>query len=299
MLRTLAILAPCSLLLGLASGEKVWSQVEQPSLVRLAPAPTRSQSNWNSFWQHHLGQWKGSWTRYTPSGAIKETFASSRTFSADPALRAGLQVNRYRYADGRRIRKEWSFNAKDHSLPTGFAHPAHADMRGLALDNGSAAWLIPTLQPHQPAPFELFLLDGDIRHSVGVVYGKNGRLFRTASIREQRGNPSRSAWTNVMAQGEPWVPKGRWQGEQRGIRADLSRSSLRPSTWQWQETKLSTHYLPDGIILRCPDQLVNGQPFKIRVIWLVDESQLQTITASYDSNAHLIAVTHQLLAPDS
>ena len=59
-------------------------------------------------------------------------------------------------------------------------------MRGFALDNDSAAWLIPTLQANQFAPFELFLKRGEIRHGVGVLYGKDGELMSPASIREKR-----------------------------------------------------------------------------------------------------------------
>ena len=58
-------------------------------------------------------------------------------------------------------------------------------MRGFALDNDSAAWLIPTLQANQFAPFELFLKRGEIRHGVGVLYGKDGELMSPASIREK------------------------------------------------------------------------------------------------------------------
>ena len=53
-------------------------------------------------------------------------------------------------------------------------------MCGLALNNGAAAWLIPSLEPNQFTPFELFLMDGDRRHSVGVLYGKDGAILRTA-----------------------------------------------------------------------------------------------------------------------
>ena len=142
--------------------------------------------------RYHIGEWKGRWTRYTPSGDVNETFASSRNFTADPALTAVMQVNRYRYYDGRSIRKQWNFTIEEHSQTDGFAHPASEAMRGLALDNGAAAWLVPTLQTKQFTPFELFLKQGAIRHSVGALYGKNGQLLRTASIREQRGDRSES-----------------------------------------------------------------------------------------------------------
>ena len=96
-------------------------------------------------------------------------------------------------------------------------------MRGLALDNGSAAWLIPSLGAHQFTPFELFLMDGDRRHSVGMLYGKDGELVRTASIRELRSGGSSLGWTNAIQQMKPWYPKGQWKGQKTQILQDLSR----------------------------------------------------------------------------
>ena len=97
----------------------------------------------------------------------------------------------------------------------GFAHPASIPMRGLALDNGAAAWLIPSLEPNQFTPFELFLMDGDRRHSVGVLYGKDGALLRTASIREQRGNAPTDGWTDAIKQVEfvPGIPSANGKGK--------------------------------------------------------------------------------------
>ena len=76
-------------------------------------------------------------------------------------------------------------------------------MRGLALDNGAAIWLIPSIQPNQVAPFELHLVDGDRRHSVGVIYGKKGELLRTASIHEERGTQQGKSWSATVTQVEP------------------------------------------------------------------------------------------------
>ena len=243
--------------------------------------------------------WRGRWTRYTPSGEVKETFASTRLFTADPTRAEIVHVNRYRFADGRAIKKEWKYNLQDHSHADVFSHPASKSMRGLVLDNGSAALLIPTLPANQFAPLGLFLKRGDTRHSVGVLYGKDGALLRTASIREQRGNQSNFNWTESVAQVKPWNPLGRWEGEQRQIRPDLSRLPVQRSDWQWMDMDQSNHFFPDGIILRCPERIIPGQAFSIRVIWLVDEDELQTITSTYNSGAQFIALTHQALIPES
>ena len=298
MVRWLTVLGPCALWLGVALAEPGWSQAQGPALEQIIPAETRSDRNWQAFWRHHLGDWRGSWTRYTPSGEVKETFASSRLFKANAAQTEVVQTNHYRYADGRSIRKEWTSNIEEHSQADGFAHPASEFMRGLALDNGSAAWLIPTLQANQFAPFELFLKRGEIRHSVGVLYGKDGALLRTASIREVRGSQPGKGWSDTVIQVEPWNPVGRWKGEQREIHPDLSRVPVQRSDWQWMDRDQSNHFFPDGIILRCPERIVPGQAFSIRVIWLVDDGELQTITAQYDSESQLIAVTHQALTPE-
>ena len=102
-----------------------------------------------------------------------------------------------------------------------------------------------------------------------------------------------------MIQVEPWNPVGRWQGKQRQIYPDLSQVLQQRTDWQWKEKNQSGHYLPDGIILRCPERIIPGQSFAIRVIWQVDEHELQVMTANYDSKIQLIAVTHQSLSPES
>jgi len=306
-MRRRSVLGHGLICLGLACVAPGWSQADGSAYKQIAAsAITRGgqaekyQSkarNWHGFWNHHLGTWHGSWTRYTSSGEIQETFASTRQFTANPAKTAIIQINKYRYADGRSMQKKWSYNIKDHNQQDGFAHPASETMRGLALDNGAAAWLIPSLQPNAFAPFELFLKDGDIRHSVGVVYGRTGKLMRTASIREQRGTTSNVGWTDAIIQTTPWHPKGHWQGQEHQIRRNLSIVSRQPTSWQWIETGQSNHFLPDRIILRCPKQLSPEKPFSIQVIWMQSDDTIQTITANYDNNAQMTEVVHQELRP--
>ena len=299
MVRWLTALGSCALLFGFAGVDPVQSQANEIALEQVIPGETRSDRNWHAFWRNHLGDWRGRWTRYTPSGEVKETFASSRLFTANEARTEIVQTNRYRYADGSSIRKQWNYNIEEHSQADGFAHPASKSMRGFAFEDGSAAWLIPSLEANQYAPFELYFKRGEIRHSVGVLYGKNGELIRTASIREKRGIQQGKSWSDTVIQVEPWNPVGRWQGKQRQIYPDLSQVLQQRTDWQWKEKNQSGHYLPDGIILRCPERIIPGQSFAIRVIWQVDEHELQVMTANYDSKIQLIAVTHQSLSPES
>lgn len=303
--RLFTVLAHCTLVLGVNVGAPSWSHPNRSTLMQVSTSATSAtrqltDRNWHAFWRHHLGQWKGSWTRYTASGDIKETFASTRHFTANPARTDIVQNNSYRYANGRSIEKEWSYNIRDHSHPDGFAHPASRPMRGLALNNGAAAWLIPSLGPNQIAPFELFLVDGDRRHSVGVVYGPTGDLRRTASIREQRGTTLRRGWTDAIHQVKPWHPTGLWRGQEHQIRRDLSLVAAQNASWQWRDavqSNPSIHYFPDGIALLCPERLTPGQAFSIQVIWMLNDNEIQTITASYDNDAKFIGMTHRALRP--
>ena len=225
-----------------------------------------------------------------------ESFESSRHFTADAARNEVHQCNRYCDADGKNIFEEWDYNVVDHSRSDGFAHPAHYAMRGFAFDDGAATWLIPSLDVEQFAAFELFLAKGDTRHSVGLVYGQRGTLVRTASIREHRESASESPWTKAIAQMAPWQPDGEWQGEELLLRPDLSLVTTGTMTWTWAECKPLTVFFPDNIILRCPARLVLGQAFSVQVIWMLNQVELQLISADYDSAADLVALRHQRLS---
>ena len=77
--------------------------------------------------------------------------------------------------------KKWYKKVSDHSHRVGFVSPASYPIRWLALNNAATAWLIPSLGP-KIEPFELFLVNGDLRQSGGVVYGLTGDLQRTTEI---------------------------------------------------------------------------------------------------------------------
>ncbi len=264
------------------------------------PAPrdldvTPADRNWRAFWNNHLGQWHGRWTRYTPTGSVMESFRSTRDFQAYSSLSHIQQVNRYRYDDGRVVEERWSYNRADHSKADGFHHPASRVMRGLAFRDGAAAWLVPTLVSDAVVPMELFLVEGHRRHSVGVVYGKDRQLIRTASIREdQRGYPG-DHWSEQTAQVAPWQVTGAWVGVTETMGADLSRSTQRTRQITWPSPPNREVYFPDRIVLSCPERLPLHQPFSVAVRWSSADGRLQIIRADYDAGARLTRLQHQLL----
>ena len=220
-----------------------------------------------------------------------------RMFSGNPSKTTIQQINRYQYSDGRSIEKQWTYDIKTHSKPDGLVHPASSTIRGIAFDDGAAALLIPALQPNQFVFFELFLMRGERRHSVGVIYGKDGRLMQTSSIRETRHPQPNHGWSEAIEQVKPWRVEGRWMGHQQRILPDLSRMPGQQVQWRWNATEVSEFTFPDQIVLRCPEQLIPNQAFTISVHWLATSEELQTIAAEYNRKAELVHVTHETLSP--
>ena len=258
-----------------------------------------SITNWNMFWEHHLGSWVGQWTRYSQTGEIQETFRSTRTFSANRKRTKISQINQQKFANGDTNTMQWNYSIHQHSHDDGFAHPASSLMRGLAFENGAAAWLVPQLQHNQYQAFELFLMQKNVRHSVGVLYGENGQLVHTASIREYRGELSNNNWSADIDQVNPWTIDGKWQGEKLQINPNLSRHPIQAVQWQWNldepETNQTNHFFPDKIILRCPTKVMPARDFRITVYWQAKNDQLQMIRANYNQAAQLNAVSQQTM----
>lgn len=252
--------------------------------------------NWKAFWNFHLGNWHGRWTRYQPNGELSETFLSSRSFHSDHEKKNISQINQYFYTDGQHGEKRWSYSLEDHCKENGFMHPASDYMRGLAFQDGSAAWLVPEAIPEQYFPMELFLANKDIRFSVGMLYGLNGELQRTACIREMRLGLNHSIWSDAVELIPAWYVGNKWRGITQIIAADLARSRIQDALYMETQFDNKEYFFPDNIILRCPAKLTLNQQFTIDAIWLESRNKLKTIRASYGVDSKLIDVKLQNLS---
>ena len=175
-------------------------------------------------------------------------------------------------------------------------HPASDYMRGLAFQDGSAAWLVPEAIPEQYFPMELFLANKDIRFSVGMLYGLNGELQRTACIREMRLGLNHSIWSDAVELIPAWNVGNQWRGITQIIAADLARSRIQDALYMETQFDNKEYFFPDNIILRCPAKLTLNQQFTIDAIWLESRNQLKTIRASYGVDSKLIDVKLQNLS---
>lgn len=252
--------------------------------------------NWNSFWNFHLGAWNGRWSRYQPNGKLSETFSSKRSFSSDQDKKVINQLNQYLYDDGQQSEKDWNYSLLEHCKQDGFMHPASDYMRGLAFKNGAAAWLVPQIIPNQYFPMELFLANKNIRLSVGMLYGLNGTLERTACIREQRNHLAESPWTDDVQIIPAWDTGSNWRGITHIIDAALQRSKVKGTLEIPVQPGEKIYFFPDNIVLRCPEQITLNKPFSVSSIWLDSSYKLRTIMATYGADSRLIDVRLQHLS---
>ena len=249
-----------------------------------------SLQNWNAFWDYHLGAWDGQWTRYQPSGELSESFLSNRSFESDPEKKIINQFNQYFYRHGEHEEKRWTYSFKDHCKKDGFMHPASDYMRGLAFRDGSAAWLVLQAKKEQYFPMELFLTNKNVRCSVGMLYGVDGELQRTACIRERRKDLDDSSWSNTSELVPAWEIRNQWHGITQIIDTDLIRSSINTTFDMKPQMNEEEYFFPDNIVLRCPARITLNQKFTITGIWLESKNQLKTIKAFYGDDSKLIDV---------
>ena len=87
------------------------------------------EQNWQNFITHHLRDWHGIWTRYSPEGEVIESFQSLRSFRTNLEQTELFQTNRYLYADGRIEEKKWHSYKREKVFSDGIMHPAFPAMR--------------------------------------------------------------------------------------------------------------------------------------------------------------------------
>ncbi len=251
------------------------------------------EQNWKNLCNHHVRDWHGIWTRYSPQGEITESFQSLRHFQTNPEQTEVEQTNRYMYADGKTVEQSWQFNKQSNNLLDGLFHPQRESMRGFFFERGAATWAEKKIETGAAFGVELFFRHEELRHSVGIVYDGPGSLRRTASIREDaRGLPSKywSAELNLLPERKL---TGNWQGTSVTMTPDLQVSPPVPAQLHWPVSGNATFFFPDGISLSCPNQVNFGTNFTIAANWLVTPSYLQKLTIKYDDSGAFSTLTFE------
>ena len=247
--------------------------------------------NWKNFTDQHLYDWHGIWTRYTPTGEVQESFRSLRHFEGNSENTDIYQLNKYIYTEDNIKEQSWHYNQVENSLSDGMFHPQAESMRGYFFPSGHAAWLITQLQSDTFFGMELFFRYQHLRHSVSMVYDKEGNLFRTANIREDSTGYPSSYWSTELAQVPQRTLQKHWQGTAVTITPDLRISDPVSTqlTWGWEGHK--TFFLPDGVSISCPEQVMIGTSFTCAANWLINDTEIHQLIANYDAGGQFQSLT--------
>lgn len=168
--------------------------------------------NWKNFTTNHLRDWHGIWTRYFPQGEVKESFPSLRNFKSNREKTEIHQTNRYIYAEDNIKEESWDYNQQENSASDGIFHPQADSMRTICFASGHAAWVKKHLESDSFFGVELFFRYEELRHSVGIVYDKQGALLRTSNIREDATDFASKFWSADIQQVSKRSLRGNWQG---------------------------------------------------------------------------------------
>lgn len=246
----------------------------------------KHDQNWKNFYQNHLGDWHGLWTRYTFEGEIIEVVQSLRSLQGDSENTDTIyHTNRYIYSDGRTVEKSWDWhlNKRSNAFPL---------LQSLFFECGAAAWVTKQLEVSSFFQVELFFRHEDLRLSVPVIYNDNSSN-RVVTFREdKRGFPSLywSEELNLLTQKK--FSKD-WQGNRITMTPDLKVSASLPTKLNWGSDGYKNFFLPDGVSVSCPPRLEMGKSFSITANWLVTDSYLQQITTHYDDCGAFSTVTFE------
>jgi Domain of unknown function (DUF3598) len=205
------------------------------------------ERNWQNLCDHHMYDWCGIWTRYTPQKTVIESFQSLRSFQVNDKQTEIYQVNRFKYANGGEREKAWHLHKSSDNLADGIHHSDNPSMRALFFDNGAAAWVTKILQDNSIFAIEFILKHEHLRISVYVIYDECGSLTKTVSIREDANGLPSQHWSNNVDVLPDRNFSGNWQGSSISMTPDLETSLATQTQLQFLTPNSETFFFPDGI----------------------------------------------------
>ncbi|MGP1387109.1 MAG: DUF3598 family protein [Thainema sp.] len=251
-------------------------------------------------WQyllHHLGHWRGSFTRLSPYGELNEDIPSLVTLDGLDDNTKIRQVVQHFDPHTQAVTYEKVLEYGSLSRST------------LIFADGSFSQGSMQLGPFDTFGAEFGFVDCDRRLRLVQLFESGGTFDQITLIREHReGTPEPQRVDLAIDQ-----LLGTWQGELTTIYPDLRSPTVATSTLhlarndnQIQQTlhsegfSLSTSakldgnrllfesgtqvlFLPDGASSTCPLQLPKGRPFQIEVGWLVAPDRRLRMIRRYDA----------------
>ena len=269
---------------------------------------------WRSQWEcllQNLGEWQGSFTRFSPQGALLEDTPSVVSFE-------GLNDNQTIRQIVRRFLPSSTGELEPQDLVLEYSS---LNQSILFFDNGAFSQGSIQLAPFAEFGAELGLIDGDRRLRLVQLFNRDRQLERLTLIREKR------AGTTAVEQPDLTLDQllGEWQGEavtiypdrrspdiittnlilcqdeagrlvqqlRFGDRAITSTAKIDGSSLYFDEGSLPVQVLllPDGASCTCPLQLKLRQAFFLEVGWLSRPNQRQRMIRRYDDKGGWVSLT--------
>ncbi len=226
------------------------------------------QQNWENFCQYHLGDWDGTWTRYSSQGEALDSFQCVRSFHLSEDGNQINHKNHYTYADGK-------------SKTEAYGPYKRPITRALYLQN-SFSWGSTTLNPGNYLGFETGFRFENKRASAIAMLDDKGKLQEVAIVSEHLGS---------FANRPPGPPAnkhaGNWQESLQTMTPNWMVSAEVELPWKilddLAEEYLTLHFA-EGISLSCPQLIKPEQEFFLAVDWLISPTLLQRGIRHFDKS---------------
>lgn len=268
------------------------------------------RSQWECLLQN-LGEWQGSFTRFSPQGEILEDIPTVVSLE-------GLNDNKTIRQIVRRLPPNQPVNEKILEYSS-LGRNVLFHQNG-AFSQGSIQWA-----PFSEFGAELGLISGNRRLRLVQMFDRNSQLERLTLIREKltgTDEPERPPLTVEQLLGE-------WQGEAVTVYADLrmpetyptrlkihredgnrlvqqltfgtgtsvrtiaSTAQINGSVIYFDQSAIPTQVLllPDGASSNCPLQVKSGHFFVLEIGWLIKPDQRQRLVRTYSDKGEWVNLT--------
>lgn len=219
------------------------------------------QELWDNFCRYHaIGDWHGTWTRYSPDREVIESFQAIRSFRVSEDRSEINHQNHYTYADGKTEVKTFG--------------PYKKPLTALFLDNSFSSGS-KKVESGSKFGFETGFSYEDRRATAVVIYDENGTVERITTIPEQLASLADAFDCPCPSEDE----RGNWQGTLKTITSDLQVSPAVVTAWKPLDLGKDNDYLtlhfPDGISVSVPRNIENGKEFSLAVNWQVNPALMQ------------------------
>ncbi len=242
----------------------------------------------NQHWQRFFAQydeegiaWHSIVTAYSPNKELLKTYQFISEFQANHDRTVITHTKKSPSPDGNLSETTWQIKQENCNLPDGIMHPASSSRRGLSFGTVGTAWLSKTLETGQIFSVEILLQHENKRHTIVLVYSKNGELEKIVPIREQMGSfPTSEPLPEINA------ISGQWVGKQQLMSPDLKLSPLvEISELVLDATggENETLFFPDRLVVTIPKQVKIGNEFELGFGAMVSAKKYQRLRVKYDN----------------